>query len=99
VQDILADRELAAAGAAWVMAAPDPVGCWGARALMADRFGLPITVITGPATDNEVGRDYVNAELSLPAFNARREADRLVEVVQASVERWRAARPAELALA
>ena len=31
VQDILADKELAAAGAAWVMAAPDPVGCWGAQ--------------------------------------------------------------------
>lgn len=99
VQDILADRELSAAGAAWVMAAPDPVGCWGAKALMQERFGLPITVITGPATDNEVGRDYVNAELSLPAFNARREADQLVEVVRTSLEQWRAARPAELALA
>lgn len=98
VQDILADAELAAAGAAWVMAAPDPVGCWGAKALMAERFGLPVTVFTGPATDNEVGRDYVNAELSLPAFNARREADKLVAVVQASVAQWRATRPAELAL-
>ncbi len=100
VQDILADRELAAAGAAWVMAAPDPVGCWGAREVMRDRFNLPITVLTGPATDNEVGRDYVNAELGLPAFNARREAPALLEVVQASVERWKAQRPAtELAIA
>ena len=100
VQDILADRELSAAGAAWVMAAPDPVGCWGAREVMRDRFNLPITVITGPATDNEVGRDFVNAELGLPAFNARRESPALLEVVQASVERWKAQRPAsELALA
>src|SRR5919206_2800196 len=30
VQDILHDKELTALGAAWVMAAPDPVGCWGA---------------------------------------------------------------------
>ncbi len=93
VQDILADKELAAAGAAWVMAAPDPVGCWGAKVLMEDRYGLQVTVMTGPATDNEVGRDYVNAELKLPAFNARREAEALVEVVRASIGRWQALRP------
>jgi hypothetical protein len=94
VQDILADKELSGAGAAWVMAAPDPVGCWGAKVLMEQRYGLPITVITGPATDNEVGRDYVNAELGIPAFNARREPDALVDVVRASMAVWQAARPA-----
>ena len=100
VQDILADRELSAAGAAWVMAAPDPVGCWGAKVLMEQRYGLPITVLTGPATDNEVGRDYINAELKLPAFNARREPEALVEVVRASIAVWLAARPVpELATA
>jgi hypothetical protein len=99
VQDILADPELAAIGAAWVMAAPDPVGCWGAKLIMEQRFNLPITVFTGPATDNEVGRDYVNAELGLPAFNARREADALVDVVKGAVNAWLAARPAELATA
>ena len=93
VQDILADPELSGAGAAWVMAAPDPVGCWGAKVLMEQRYGLAITVLTGPATDNEVGRDYVNAELNLPAFNARREPEALVEVVRASIAAWQAARP------
>ena len=29
VQDILRDPELTAVGAAYVMASPDPVGCWG----------------------------------------------------------------------
>ncbi len=93
VQDILADKELSGAGAAWVMAAPDPVGCWGAKVLMEQRYGLGITVITGPATDNEVGRDYVNAELGVPAFNARREPEALVEVVRAAMAVWQAARP------
>ena len=59
VQDILRDRELMGVGASYVMAAPDPVGCWGAVALMRDLFGLEVSVLTGPATDNEVGRDYV----------------------------------------
>lgn len=86
VQDILRDPELTAVGAAYVMAAPDPVGCWGAVTLMRDRFNLPVSVITGPATDNEVGRDYVTAELGLPAHNALRDAEGLVAVVKAAIE-------------
>jgi hypothetical protein len=85
VQDILLDPSLMALGAAHVLAAPDPVGCWGALQIYRGRFGLPVTVMTGPATDNEVGRDYVRAELGLPACNARREPARLVHVVLAAL--------------
>ena len=52
-------------GAAYVMAAPDPVACWGAAELMRREFGLPITAITGPATDNEVGQVYITTGLGL----------------------------------
>jgi hypothetical protein len=88
VQDILLAPDLMALGAAYVMAAPDPVGCWGARELMSRDFGLPITVITGPATDNSVGRDYITGTLGLPAVNARRDADGLVSVVRDSLSAW-----------
>ncbi|MEP6744355.1 MAG: hypothetical protein ABJB33_02580, partial [Gemmatimonadota bacterium] len=88
VQDILADPELAAIGAAFVMAAPDPVGCWGSVQLMRDRFNLPVTVLTGPATDNEVGNDYIKASLGVPAFNARKQADGLVECALEAVRLW-----------
>ncbi len=74
------------------MAAPDPVGCWGARRLMREAFHLPITAITGPATDNEVGRDYIAAELGLPAHNARRDADGLVDRVREALASWRSRR-------
>jgi hypothetical protein len=86
VQDILRDKELTDVGAAYIMAAPDPVGCWGAVTLMRDMFHLPVTVLTGPATDNEVGRDYVKAELRLPAHNALRDAEGLLAVVKEAVE-------------
>src|SRR5207244_1764705 len=59
VQDILRDAELTRVGAAYVMAAPDPVACWGATELMRREFDLPITAIPGPATDNEVGLLYI----------------------------------------
>ena len=81
VQDILRDEELTGAAAAFVMAAPDPVGCWGATELMTRSFRLPVTVITGPATDNEVGRDYIERVLNLPAHNAQRDAAGLTGVV------------------
>lgn len=89
VQDILRAPDLMALGAAFVMAAPDPVGCWGAQRLMRDTFRLPITVITGPATDNEVGRNYIEGELGLPAHNARRDATGLVARVGEALEQWR----------
>jgi hypothetical protein len=88
VQDILRDAELMGVGAAYVMAAPDPVGCWGAVELMRREFGLPVSVITGPATDNDVGQLYVRAQLGLPAHNARRDAAGLLAVVKRELKRW-----------
>jgi hypothetical protein len=91
VQDILSDEELTEVGAAYVMAAPDPVACWGAAELMRTQYRLPITAITGPATDNEVGITYVRAELGLAAHNARRDAEGLVSAVRKQLDEW--ARP------
>lgn len=88
VQDILRDPELTGVGAAWVMAAPDPVACWGASELMRREYGLPISAITGPATDNEVGNVYITAELGLPAHNARRDAAGLVARVREALADW-----------
>ena len=56
------------------MAAPDPVACWGAAELMRREFDLPITAITGPATDNEVGQVYITTGLGLAG--AQRAAGR-----------------------
>ena len=92
VQDILADPELAGAACAWIMAAPDPVACWGAVELMRERFGLPVDVITGPATDNDVGRNYIRATLGVAAHNARRDADGLVQVARKGYDAWVAER-------
>jgi hypothetical protein len=55
---------------------------------MRDRFDLPVTVLTGPATDNEVGNDYIKASLGVPAYNARKQADGLVACVLEAVRVW-----------
>jgi hypothetical protein len=88
VQDILHDRELMGVGAAYIMAAPDPVACWGAAELMRNEFGLPITAITGPATDNEVGLLYIQSSLGLSAHNALRDASGLLQVVRKALNDW-----------
>ena len=56
--------------------------------LMKHEFSLPITEITGPATDNEVGLVYIQTGLGLPAHNARRDAAGLLEVVRAALGNW-----------
>ncbi|MBZ0273595.1 hypothetical protein K8I61_16275 [bacterium] len=89
VADILSDKELAGAGAAFVVCAPDQVAAWGARELFRDRFRLPITVMSGPVTDSGVGRDYITASLGVPAVNARQDAAVLADTVLESVEEKR----------
>jgi hypothetical protein len=86
VQDILRDPGLMGLGVAHVMAAPDPVACWGARQLYTEQYRLAITCITGPATDNQVGRDYIGGQLGLPAHNALRDAAGLVGTVRVALD-------------
>jgi hypothetical protein len=88
VQDILRDPELQRVRGACVLAAPDPVACWGAQRILSDVYGIAITAVTGPATDNEVGRRYVRSELKLSAHNARRDASGLLGAVTAALSQW-----------
>jgi hypothetical protein len=71
VATLLGDAELRARIAAVVCCAPDQVGAWGAVEILRSTFGITPTVISGPATDNEVGCRFIRNRLGLPAANAR----------------------------
>jgi hypothetical protein len=86
VQRILADEGLMGLSAALVVCAPDQVGAWGACRVLAEDFGLRPTVITGPATDNEVGKSFVRNRLDLPAHNARNDTTDLVALVREAID-------------
>jgi hypothetical protein len=86
VQDILAAPDLMGLAAAHVMCAADPVGAWGAAELYRTRHRLPLTVVTGPVTDNAVGREFVTGALGLPAHNALTDAPSLVTVALEALE-------------
>lgn len=85
VQAILADEELMAAGAAHVMCANDPVAAWGAVELFKNKHGLALDVLSGPATDNAVGRDFIEKKLGVPAVNARLDHQKLGDLVAAKL--------------
>lgn len=77
VQAILADAELCALTAAFVFCANDPVGVAGGVQHLQDDYGIRADLVTGPATDNNVGVRFVEQQVGLPAINARTHAKAL----------------------
>ena len=70
VQSILSEADIKAALTAVVLSANDPVAAWGGIKLLRERFGIEPAVVTGPATDNQVGVDLIRDQLQVDAFNA-----------------------------
>jgi hypothetical protein len=67
---ILSDEAIRDALTAVVLCANDPVSAWGGVELLRKEFGIEPALVTGPATDNEVGVQQIDERTSLPAINA-----------------------------
>lgn len=85
VQAILGDDELMNAGVAHILCATDPVAAWGAVELFNNRFKRRISVISGPTTDNAVGKEFIEKKIGVRALNARIEFEQLGEYVEKAV--------------
>ena len=85
VEAILRDKEICAALTAMVLCANDPVGAWGGAKLLREEFGIEPTVISGPATDNQVGIDIINERANVAAMNAMTHAAELGDLLQKSI--------------
>jgi len=70
VEAILKDKEIKDALSAVVLCANDPVGAFGGVSLLREQFGIEPAVVTGRATDNQVGVDIIRDRMGVPAFNA-----------------------------
>jgi hypothetical protein len=70
VAAILQDEQIRDAFTAVVLCANDPVSAWGGAKILRDEFNIEPAVVTGPATDNDVGVQQIAERLSLPAINA-----------------------------
>ena len=70
VEAILSDSGIRDALTAVVLCANDPVSAWGGAKILRNDFDIEPAVVTGPATDNDVGVQQIGERLSLPAINA-----------------------------
>ncbi len=85
VDELLQDKELQHFTVAHVVAATDLAGVWAAHALFKEKYHATISVVTGPVTDNTVGKQYIQQVLGIPALNARLESVELADLVAGSV--------------
>ena len=67
------------------MCANDLVAAWGAQKLM-EQWGIPITIVSGPVTDNQTGTDYISQEMKLPAANAKTDGRALFGIVYEEIQ-------------
>jgi hypothetical protein len=81
VDDLLTDMQLQSFTEAHVVAATDLAGSAAAARTFRERYHTSITAITGPVTDNDVGRRYVEHRLGVTALNALQQSGLLVETV------------------
>jgi hypothetical protein len=84
VDSVFDDQELRGATAALVFCASDYVGAWGGIELFRRR-GISVDVIAGSVTDSQMGEDYIEREFNVPAGNARRDGERLFQIVRAKL--------------
>ena len=70
VEAILDDAAIRAALSVVVLCANDPVSAWGGARILRDQFGIEPAIVTGPATDNDVGIDQIRERLALQGINA-----------------------------
>ena len=70
VEAILKDAEIGEALSCLILCANDPVGATGGVDLLNSEFNLKTDLVTGPSTDNEVGRDIIKDRLNVVAINA-----------------------------
>lgn len=85
VDDLLQDKELQRFTCAHVVAATDLAGAWAADQTFRYRYRAEITALTGPVTDNLVGKQYIENALGVAACNARSDAGTLGELVHKAV--------------
>ncbi len=82
VDAILRDTEIRAALTCTVLCANDPVAAWGGVKLLREEFDIEPAVVTGPATDNQVGIDIIRDRLGVPAINALSNGAGLGDLLQ-----------------
>lgn len=81
VDAILSDSAIQSALTGVVLCANDPVAAWGGVQLLKERYDISPVVVTGPATDNDVGVGQIRERLGLEGINALSNAAALGDAI------------------
>ena len=68
-----------------VLCANDPVAAFGGVHLLREEFNIEPVVVTGPATDNQVGIDIIERRMGVAAYNALSNGAELGDLLQRAV--------------
>jgi hypothetical protein len=85
VEAILREADIRTSLTCVVLSANDPVAAWGGVELLRKEFDIDPKVVTGPSTDNQVGRDIIRERTGVPAINAVTDAVELGDAVARSL--------------
>lgn len=85
VEAILHDADIRELLSAVALCANDPVSAWGGVTLLRDEFKLEPTVVTGPATDNQVGIEIIARRSNVAALNALTDGPALGDLLQSKI--------------
>ena len=75
------------AGKVKIISAPKIVTLDNKQARIVSGEKIPITVVSGPVTDNQTGTDYISRELKLPAANAKTDGRTLFGIVYEEIHK------------
>jgi hypothetical protein len=85
VEAILRDAGIRDALTCLVLCANDPVAAWGGVKLLRDEFHIEPQIVTGPATDNDVGKEIITTRMGVKAINAVTESMQIGDAVTAQL--------------
>jgi hypothetical protein len=81
VGHILSSPEIQQHICAFIVGAGDLVAAWGASQLM-QRYGLEITVLTGPAVNNDTGVQFVEKHFGVPAESNQHAMPKAIHLIE-----------------
>lgn len=84
VDILLRDLELMGHVRAHILCANDLVAAWGGLRYL-EGMGVHVDCISGPATDNTAGVDYINSHFNIQAANGRTQPAQLAGIVESLV--------------
>lgn len=85
VEAILRDPGIRETLSCLVLCANDPVAAWGGVKLLREDFLIEPAIVTGPATDNDVGKEIIRQRMGVQAINGVTDSMALGDAVTAHV--------------